>query len=299
MPPTSTTPPEETYFFDADKKNNTILGRFKELLSYHYLLYNLTMRDVKLRYKGSFLGVLWSMLNPLGTMLVFTLLFTVLSGNNNSAPNRYPIFILVGLIPWNFFVGSMLSGTTTVVGHASLIKKVYFPRELLFLSSLLSNLVNFAIAGGVFLVIFYLSGLRLNQNALWVPIILLIQMIFTLGICFFLGSINVFYRDVMMILDVVVLAWFFMTPVFYPFSQFGDTATLWGITFSPAQLMRWINPMASIIDGYRTVLWGVDGTGGVAMDPSYMLRTFATSMIVLIIGYIVFWRTEHLFGEKL
>lgn len=128
---------------------------------------------------------------------------------------------------------------------------------------------------------------------------MLIQMIFTLGLCLLLGSLNVFYRDVLMILDVIILAWFFLTPVFYPFSQFGEVATLLGLEFSPARLMRWLNPMASIIDGYRTVLWGVDGSGAVSMNPIFMLRTFLTSFIVLIIGYAVFWRTEHLFGEKL
>lgn len=291
--------PEEIYLFDADKKTGLFFDRMRSLLSYRYLLYNLVVRDLKLRYKDSLLGVLWSMVNPLGMMLVFTVLFTVLLGGGNGSPNRFPIFILVGVIPWNFFVGSMLSGAMTVVAHSGLIKKVYFPRELIFLSTLLSNLVNFLIACGVFLVIFHVLGLRLTIHALWVPVILLIQMIFTLGISFFLGSLNVFYRDVMMILDVVVLAWFFLTPVFYPFSQFGDSAMVWGFQFSPARLMRWANPMASIIDGYRTVLWGVDGTGGVAMDPAYILRTLITSLLVLAVGYAVFWRTEHLFGEKL
>jgi lipopolysaccharide transport system permease protein len=289
----------EVYYFDADEKRGFFFDRMKELLSYHYLLKNLVVRDLKLRYKNSLLGVLWSMLNPLAMMLVFTALFTVLSADGSDSPNRYPIFILVGLIPWNFFVGALMTGTTSVVGHAPLIKKIYFPRELLFLSSLLSNLVNFLIACGVFLVIFYLSGLQLTIHALWVPVILLIQMIFVLGLCFFLGSINVFYRDVLMILDVVVLAWFFLTPVFYPFSQFGETATIFSIEFSPARLMRWLNPMASIIDGYRTVLWGADGTGGVPMNPAFMLRTFLTSFIVLVVGYITFRRTEYLFGEKL
>lgn len=294
--PTNT---DEIYYFDADEKPGLILDRLKELFSYRYLLKNLVVRDLKLRYKNSLLGVLWSMLNPLAMMIVFTALFTVLSGDGGDSPANYPIFILVGLIPWNFFAGSLMTGATAVVGHSGLIKKVYFPREILFLSSLLSNLVNFLIACGVFLVIFYLFGLRLTIHALWVPVILLIQMIFTLGLGFFLGSINVFYRDVLMILDVIILAWFFLTPVFYPFSQFGETATILSIEFSPARLMRWLNPMASIIDGYRTVLWGIDGTGGVSMNPAYMLRTFLTSFIVLVVGYITFRRTEHLFGEKL
>jgi lipopolysaccharide transport system permease protein len=145
----------------------------------------------------------------------------------------------------------------------------------------------------------YLFGLHLTIHALWVPVILIVQIIFMLGLSLLLGSLNVFYRDVIMVLEVVMLAWFFLTPIFYPFSMFGDYAQLFGIEFSPAQLMRWLNPMASIIDGYRTVLWGVDGSGGVSMNLAYIARTFVTSVIVLIIGYSVFRRTEHLFGEKL
>jgi ABC-type polysaccharide/polyol phosphate export permease len=104
----------------------------------------------------------------------------------------------------------------------------------------------------------------------------------------------------MMILDVVILAWFFLTPVFYSLERFGSTATLFGITFVPAQVMRWINPMASIIDGYRTVLWGTYASSGpVSMNPAYLIRTFVTAVIVLVVGYFVFYRLEYQFGEKL
>jgi lipopolysaccharide transport system permease protein len=289
----------ELYIFDADAKSTNVILRLREIVSYRYLLYNLVVRDLKTRYKNSLLGVLWSMLNPLALMLVFTALFTVLSGDGTASPNNFPIFVLVGLMPWNFFSGALMTGTMSIVGSGSLIKKIYFPRELLILSSILSNLVHFAIAAALFLVILYAFGISLTIHALWVPVILLVQIVFMLGICFLLGSLNVFYRDILMILDVVILAWFFLTPIFYPFSQFGEYAQLFGIEFSPARLMRWLNPMASIIDGYRTVLWGVDGTGGVSMNPAYMLRTFITSFIVLVFGYAVFLRTEHLFGEKL
>lgn len=291
--------PPEIYIFDADARSTNLYQRLQEIIAYRYLLYNLVMRDLKSRYKDSLLGVLWSMLNPLGLMLVFTALFTVLSGDGDTAPQRYPIFVLVGLMPWNFFSGALLSGTTAIVGNGGLIKKVYFPRELLILASLLSNLVNFLIAAILFVVLLYIFGLNLTIHALWVPVILLIQIIFTLGLVFLLGSINVFYRDVLMVLDVVILAWFFLTPIFYPFSQFGEYTELLGIGFSPAQLMRWLNPMASIVDGYRTVLWGADGSGGVSMNLAYIARTFITSLLVLITGYTVFRRTEHLFGEKL
>jgi lipopolysaccharide transport system permease protein len=288
----------EAYVFDSEARPAGLRQRLNSLIEFRYLLYNLVLRDLKVRYKNSLLGVLWSMLNPLGLMLVFTALFTVLSSGDN-AQNNFPIFVLVGLMPWNFFSGTLMGGTNSITSNAPLVKKVYFPRELLPLAALLSNLVNFSIAAFIFIIMLYLFGLQLTIHALWVPVILVIQMIFMLGLCFLLGSLNVFYRDVMMVLEVVLLAWFFLTPIFYPFSLFDNYAQLFGIEFSPARLMRWLNPMASIIDGYRTVLWGANGLGGVAMNPIYLLRTFITSVLVLIVGYTVFTRTEHLFSEKL
>jgi ABC-type polysaccharide/polyol phosphate export permease len=285
------------YSFEAGQRNGNWRRHWEELHKFRYLLRNLVSRDLKARYKNSVLGILWSVLNPLFLMAVFTVLFTVLA---NSEIRQYPIFVLVGLIPWNFFSGSLTSGTTSVTNNSSLIKKVYFPRELLPTSALLSNLVNFLFAFAVLIVFLFAFDIGLTIHALWVPLILLTQLIFTLGLCLLLGSLTVLYRDVLMILEVVLLAWFFLTPVFYSLEMFGESATLFGVTFNPAQLMRWINPMASIIDGYRTVLWGTyESAGPAAMNPAYLLRTLVTSVIVLVIGYAVFLRLSPLFGEKL
>jgi ABC-type polysaccharide/polyol phosphate export permease len=286
-----------TYVYDAQGHGGTRLERLAEVFAYRYLLRNLVVRDLKSRYKNSVFGVLWSLLNPLAMMLVFTLLFTVMGADNTRA---FPVFVLVGLIPWNFFSGSLIGGTVSVTGNSSLVKKVYFPRELLPLSTLLANLVNFGIAFLVLVAFLYAFDLGLTVHALWVPAILATQIIFTVGLCLLLGGLNVFYRDVLMILEVVMLAWFFLTPVFYSLEIFGETATLLGITFNPAQVMRWLNPMASIIDGYRTVLWGTYGsTGPVSMNPAYLLRTLVTAVVIFILGYAVFLRVEHQFGEKL
>jgi lipopolysaccharide transport system permease protein len=290
-------PEGPVYIYNADRQKFSWRQKFDELKQYRYLLRNLVVRDLKARYKNSALGILWSILNPLFLMLVFTVLFSVLANNQI---RQYPIFVLVGLIPWNFFSGSLMSGTTAVTGNSALVKKVYFPRELLPTSALLSNLVNFFFAFAVLIVFLYIFGIGLTVHAFWVPAILITQLIFTLGLALLLGSLTVFYRDVLMILEVVMLAWFFLTPVFYSLELFGNTATLFGITFNPGQIMRWINPMASIIDGYRTVLWGTyDSAGPVAMNPAYLARTFVTAVITLIAGYAVFTRLNPLFGEKL
>jgi ABC-type polysaccharide/polyol phosphate export permease len=285
------------YLYNADHRGGNWRLKLRELRQYRYLLRNLVVRDLKARYKNSVLGILWSILNPLFLMVVFTVLFNVLANNQI---RQYPIFVLVGLIPWNFFSGSLVSGTVSVTGNSALVKKVYFPRELLPTSALLSNLVNFFFAFLVLVVFLYIFDIGLTVHALWVPALLLTQLIFTLGLCLLLGSLTVFYRDVLMILEVVTLAWFFLTPVFYSLEMFGDTVTVLGVTFVPAQVMRWLNPMASIIDGYRTVLWGTYGSSGpVGMNPAYLLRTFVTAVLILIAGYAVFVKLNPLFGEKL
>lgn len=270
----------------------------KESFRYRYLLTNLVKRDVKVRYRNSILGVIWSLLNPLLMMLVFTFVFSKFMPNEGV--RSYAIFVLVGLLPWQFFTGTMLTGTISITNGASVIKKVYFPRELLPTSAMLSSLVNFLLAGIVFVVFLYVFGVGLTVYALWVPVLLIIQMMFMLGLVLSLSTINVFYRDVMMILDVVLLAWFFLTPVVYPLEWLGAEQTILGITFDPAVVMRWINPMASIIDGYRTVLWGnMASSGPATLDPVYLLRTMVTSAIILVFGYFLFARYRHIFAEKL
>lgn len=289
---------EPTYVYDADGKINW-LQRLRELKEYRYLLQNLTIRNIKAQYKSSVLGILWSLLNPLGLMLVFTIVFSVLSAGGG--PRDYPVFVLVGIIPWRFFAGSLASGSVSIVNSGGLIKKVYFPRELLPMASMLSQLVNFVFGFSVLVVFLYIFGLGLTANALWVIPILITQLVFSLGLSFFLSALTTFYRDVTMMLDVVLQAWFFLSPVFYSFETlFGEEAMFMGITFNPTQVMRWVNPMASIIDAYRTVLWGtIRSEGPVSMYSPYLLRTFVTSLMILIVGYFVFVRVEHKFGEKL
>ena len=183
------------YLYDADRHwgnwRDNLGIKLRDLRHYQYLLRILVVRDRKARYKNSVLGILWSILNPLFLMIVFTILFTVLA---NSEIRQYPIFVLVGLIPWNFFSGALTSGTTSVTGNSSLVKKVYFPREMLPTSALLSNLVNFLFAFAVLVLFLYLFGIGLTVHALWVPVLLLTQLIFTLGLCLLLGSLTVFYR---------------------------------------------------------------------------------------------------------
>ena len=198
--------------------------RLRELLRYRSLIVNLVVRELKARYKNSALGFLWSLLNPLGMMLVFWVVFDQVF---QSDIEHYPIFLLTGLLPWNFFQASVLGGTSSIVGNGHLLKKVYFPREVLPIAAVLSQLVNFLLAFVVLFaaLIFFPEGI---SSWLWLlPLIIVIQTVFSIGIVFILSTVNVFYRDTMMIIDVVMLAWFFLTPIFYEAGAF-NPATVGG-----------------------------------------------------------------------
>jgi len=267
------------------------MRRLKELWDYRELIRNLVIRDLKVRYRNSVLGIAWSWANPLLMMLVYTMVFKFLA-DHSSLPH-FHIFVLCALLPWNFFSASVGGATTSIVGNGHLIKKVYFPREILPISIVLSNLVNFVIALPVFFVLALASGAPITAWVLLLPIPILVQVAFSMGMCLILATLDVFYRDTQIIMEVLMMAWFFVTPIFYPITQVPLEAQVLGITFNPQLWLRRLNPMASIIASYRDLLYRGAPTG---LD--FMLRTAATALIVLVVGYLVFLRYSPRFGEE-
>jgi len=255
--------------------------RILELVKYRELVRNLVIRDIKLRYRNSVLGFVWCLGNPLLMMAVFTVVFTVLMPND--IPN-YPVFILCALLPWNYFNTAIMGAIDSIVGNAHLIKKVYFPREVLPLSIVLANLVNFLLALIALFAMLFAFRVQLTPWALYLPLIIFIQTIFTLGLALIFATLNVFYRDTKIIMEVGMLAWFFLTPVFYRIED---------LVPQYARLMYWVNPMASFTSWYRIVLYH-----GISMEPGFMFRTFVTAVIALVVGYLVFTRYSHVFGEE-
>jgi ABC-type polysaccharide/polyol phosphate export permease len=269
----------------------SIPSRLRELWQYRELIRNLVVRDLKVRYRNSLLGIVWSWANPLLMMLVFTAVFNFLF--TQSGLSHYHVFLLCALLPWQFFAQSVTEATNSIVGNAHLIKKVYFPREVLPISIILSNLVNFVIALPVFFGLAIVSGAPLTPWVLLLPVPIFVQVMFSLGICLLLSTLNVFYRDTRIILSVVMQAWFFLTPVFYPITRIGREKALFGLTFDAQLWLRRLNPMASVIASYRDLLYWGTYTG---LD--FLLRTALTSLIVLAIGYMVFLRYSPRFGEE-
>ena len=267
-------------------------AKLVELWRYRELIMNLTVRDLKARYKNSVLGIGWSLFNPLLMMLVFTLVYTVMLGQSNR--HDYPAFILSGLLPWNFFSASIMGGTSSIVGNSHLIKKVYFPREVLPLSILLSNLVNFLIAIPVYVVLALLLGSQLTGWALLLPVVIAVQLVFALGVSFVLSAANAFYRDVQQIMEVVILAWFFLTPVIWDVNMLPISKTVLGIDLPIQRLTYILNPMASIIAAYRDVLYY-----GRSIGVDFFVRTAVTAVIILLIGFAVFHRLSGRFAEEI
>lgn len=267
---------------------------FEHLFQYRELLGNLVIRDLKVRYKNSVLGILWSLMNPLLMMVVFTVVFTVMAPVRSASVKNFPVFVLCGLLPWNFFTASVIGSTISIVVNAPLIKKVYFPREILPLSMILANLVNFFIALLVLFAMIAAFGIPFTPWLLFLPVVILIQIIFTMGIGFFLATINVFYRDTQQIMDVLVLAWFFVTPIIYPIDILPRNYELLGFNLDVWRLAYILNPMASLIATYRVILY----TGAPpALD--FLLRTALTAGVVFVIGWLVFNRYSWRFAEEL
>lgn len=271
-----------------------LLKQFQQLLQSRELIRNLVVRDLKVRYKNSILGVLWSLMNPLLMMLVFTVVFTIMAPVRSADLRNFPVFVLCGLLPWQFFASSVIGSTVSIVANAPLIKKVYFPREVLPLSMILANLVNFLIALLLLFVMLFIFRVQLTFWILYLPVVILIQIIFTLGMGFFLATINVFYRDTQQIMDVIMLAWFFVTPIFYPLDILPKNYQFLGVTLDVWRLAYILNPMASLIASYRDILYR-----GAPPALDFQVRTVVTAGIVFIIGWFVFHRYSWRFAEEL
>jgi len=273
------------------QRKDPVLGHLRELVQCRELVLNLTIRELKARYKSSALGFLWSLLNPLGMMLVFTFVFTVMWPNNQM--EKYPLFLLCGLLPWNFFSAGVMSSINSIVGNANLVKKVYFPRGALPMSVVFANLMNFLLGLVVLFAILVIFRARFSPWLWLLPVVILIQTCFILGIAFILSAVNVYYRDTIMIMDTVMLAWFFLTPVVYPITNLPTSYTVFGITLNVHRVMYILNPMASLIAAYRDLLYW-----GYRTDLDFLLRTAVTSLAILAFGYWLFARLSGRFGEE-
>lgn len=280
------------------------LSKLRELWSYRAVVSNLVARDLLSRYKSSVLGFVWTQLSPLLMMLVFWVAFSTLFP---SGVAMFAVFLIVGMLPWNLCAEAVSNATQSVIANGNLIKKHYFPREILPIASVLSSLLNyllslpmmFVLMIGVQLLYPPLEG-RLNFSATiaFLPVIIGIEVIFLIGVSFFLSALAVFFRDAVHLVGILIQIWFFLTPVFYPLESIEARNPVF------AQVIRWLNPMASLVEFSRGVLYGTAAPYGSIPTPGWpaldaVLRTFVTSLLVLVLGYWFFRRMSGRFGEEI
>jgi lipopolysaccharide transport system permease protein len=250
------------------------------------LLAQLVRKEIKLRYKRSVLGVFWSLLHPLLMMAIFTLVFSRfprLSGT----PVPYYVFFMTGYLPWVFFATTISNSHTSILVNASLVKQVYFPRQLLPLASCLSNLMHFGIAFGMWLIFVAFTYARLSPALLLLPVALAVQFTLLIGVALALSSMNVFFRDVGQILEVLITFLFYLTPVFYTFAIF-PPKDAWIV-----QALS-LNPMAQLVMLYRGALFP-----GFEVTPFMVLYPAAFAAAVLAIGHLIFLRASRDFAKEL
>lgn len=211
------------------------------------LIKHLTLREIKARYKQSFLGIFWVILNPFFQMLILSFVFSnIMKFPNIAVP--YPVFLYAGLLPWIFLVNSLTSSMSVLIENASLIKKIYFPREILVISTIFAKTFDFFLSTAVFLILMFWFGIPLTFFSPFFFLIFAIQFLFVLGLGLFLSVMNLLYRDVQYLINLVITVWFYLTPVIY------------SVEFFPEKY-RWIfklNPMSIYINAYRQVLFGND-----------------------------------------
>lgn len=254
---------------------------FKKIYNYRELLKTNVKKEIRGRYKNSILGVLWSFLNPLLQLAVYSIIFgALLSGGDKT----YHIYICVALIPWTFFTTCVTQSAFTVIGNADIIKKVYFPREILPISIVTSGAVNFIISTVIILFFVLISGMGLSWYLLLYPFVLLVQYILILGIAFILSSITVYFRDLEHIIGIILLAAFYGTPIVYKIDQLPTNL----------QVIMNLNPMTHIINGYRDIFYYQQ-----MPDMKALLILLGISLILTIGGYFIFKKLQKGFAEQL
>jgi lipopolysaccharide transport system permease protein len=248
---------------------------------YRDLLYFLAWRDIKVRYKQTFLGAFWAIAQPLMAMAIFTVIFGRLAKiSSDGVP--YPVFCLCAIIPWNYFSAALSRASSSLVGSANLISKVYFPRLVIPISSLLSGLLDLAISFIVLIGAMLWYRITPTINIFWLPFFLLMAVAFALAVGLWLGALNVRYRDVGYIVPFLVQIWMYATPIIYPVSIIPDR---W-------RFMYGLNPMVGVIEGFR---WSLLGQG--AVPAQMLIISIAIIFISLICGAYYFRMVEGIFAD--
>lgn len=268
-----------------------MIGKFKELLKYRQLIMTLVSRELKARYRGTVFGFLWSFLNPLLLMLVYSVVFGIIM------PARWPqfegktvyysIFLFTGILPWTWFSSSMLESSNVLIIYGNLIKKIRFPIEVLPIMVVLTNMVHFILGLPILILFYIIFAKSLSLWVLFLPVAMFIQFIFTMGFGFFISALTVHFRDIKDILSNLLTLWFFATPIIYPFDSPHVLGREW------IKILLWLNPMTHIIEAYQYSFYY-----GSLPHWKKLSVTIFLGMLLFFMGYKIFDRLRDTFVEE-
>ncbi len=256
----------------------------RDLWIYRELIYFLTWRDLKVRYKQSVLGVLWAIIKPLLTMVVFTIFF----GNLAKLPSDglpYPVWSYTGLLPWEFFAAALGVSARSMLTSGSMVSKIYFPRIIVPLSSVFANLVDFLIAFVILIGMMFFYKISPTINMIWLPLFLLLAVVTALGVGLWFSALLVMYRDVNYLLPFITQIWMFISPVVYASSTVPEK---WRLLYS-------LNPMAGVVEGFR---WAMLGTQQ-SISPMMVAISAGISILLFVSGLFFFRRMERVFADMI
>jgi len=272
--------PDEHYL-RIEPSSGWVSLRLQELWEYRELLYFLIWRDVKVRYKQTLLGAGWAIIQPVFTMLVFSLFF----GRLAKVPSDgipYPLFSYTALVPWTFFAQGLAQSSDSLVGSSNLIKKIYFPRLAIPVGTVCAGMIDFALAFGVLILLSLSYGIRPTVNVLWLPLFVLLALVTALGVGLWLSAFNVKYRDVKYVVPFFTQIWMFATPIAYPSSLLSGK---WRVVYG-------LNPMAGVVEAFRWALLGAK-TAPTAM----IVLSWLAALAILVSGAYYFRRMEKSFAD--
>lgn len=255
--------------------------KLRELWEYRELFYFLIWRDIVVRYKQTALGVAWAVIQPVMTMVVFSIFFGKL-GKMPSDNLPYPIFSFAALVPWTLFANGLTQGTNSLVGSSNLIKKVYFPRLIIPTATVMAGVVDFAIALGVLVIMMIGYGITPTVNIIWLPVFLILTLVTSLGVSLWLSALNVRYRDVKYVIPFLVQIWLFATPIAYSSSLLSE----------PWKTVYGLNPMVGVVEGFRWALLGTDSSPGMMVMVSGI-----AAFVMMFTGVIYFRKMEKTFAD--
>lgn len=261
----------------------TVAADLRDVLAHRDLLFLLAQKELKVKYKGTFFGMLWSLLNPLFLAAVYSIVFTTVARSFTTP--RYPVFVLSGVLPWSAFTSSVGTATTSIVLNGNLVRRVRFPGELLPITTVLANVVNILPGFLILFAVALLFGQPLGLPLVMLPVLVVLQTCFTLGIALIASSLTVFFRDIEHLVQIGLTVWFFGTPVLYPLTALSGQSTVRRIILA--------NPMTWLLDGYQHIWHSNAFPNG-----RYLAAYAVTALVLLVGGWLLFRRAAPRFAEE-